>query len=137
MAELVIDGSGVLAGTGGAVEQGVAGETVTAGQVVYQDGATKTYKLADGTTAVKAAAKGVSTHAAATGQPLRVQTGGAIDMGAPAHLTVGQIYVVGATPGSIAPIADLVATNVQTVLGIATSDQVLTLRLWLTGLAKP
>lgn len=121
MADLTITASLVLPGTNPAYLDGTAGATITAGQSVYQDASdSNKFKLADANaSATTANAKGVATHGASAGQPLRVQNGGGIDLGA--TLAVGRIYVVSANAGGIAPQSDLATGWYTTILGIATT----------------
>jgi hypothetical protein len=85
---------------------GVAGETITAGQSVYLNSTdNKIYKADANDTAAKAAAIGVALHGATANQPITYQTSGALNFGT--ILAAGKYYVVSATPGGIAPVADL------------------------------
>lgn len=62
MADLTITAASVLAGSNATTRQGTAGATITAGQVVYFDDTTKTYKLAKSTSvlAIKIVEAGVA-----------------------------------------------------------------------------
>lgn len=135
MSDLSITAASVLAGAGATVARGVAGASVTAGETVYFDGASSSYKLADcnsGTAAARST-KGITLHAAATGQPLAVHTGGPITIGA--TLTAGVAYYQSATPGGICPVADLVTGCFPVLLGIATSASVLNVDIQEAGVA--
>src|SRR5581483_1775072 len=89
---------------------GTAGATITAGQPVYLDSATNTYKLSLAAgTATEATAAGIAVNGASAGQPVRIQTSGDLDLGA--TLTVGRVYVLSANAGKIAPVTDLASTN--------------------------
>lgn len=135
MADLVLTAANVAAGTGARVEHGTAGAAVTAGQVVYADSATNTYKLADNNsgTAAARAPFGIALHAASTGQPLQVQTTGPITIGA--TLTAGVAYYLSGTPGAICPVADLVTGMYPTALGIAISATQLDINIEQSGVA--
>lgn len=125
MANLTITAANVLAGSNATTRQGTAGATITAGQVVYFDDTTSTYKLADcnsATAAVRSPA-GIALNGASSGQPLMVLTGGDITIGA--TLTAGVAYYLSGTAGGICPVADLIAGDYPTVLGIAKSTSVL------------
>jgi hypothetical protein len=125
MADITITATSVLKGSGSTVKHGTAGATVTAGQVVYLDTSDGEYKLADcdsGTAAVRSPA-GIALHASADGQPLAILSAGPITIGA--TLTAGVAYYLSATPGGIAPVADLGAGDYPTIIGIATSTTVL------------
>lgn len=99
----------------------VAGETITAGQAVYistSDG--KAYKTDANLSAAAALGYGISLHGASAGQPIAIQTGGDLNVGA--TLTVNTVYIVGAaTAGDINPIADVTTGWYGCLLGIATS----------------
>lgn len=117
--DLVITAANVAAAGGASVDRSYnAGATVTAGQTVYLDSSTSTWKLAgSNSTAAAAALKGIALHASASGQPLAVQTGGTITIGA--TTTVGKIYVLSKNSGAIAPVDDLASGNYVTVVGYA------------------
>lgn len=135
MADLTITAANVVKGSGSKVVEGTAGASVTAGQVVYEDSATSTYKLADcdsGTAAVRSPA-GIALHAAGSGQPLAILTKGPITIGA--TLTAGVAYYLSATAGGIAPVADLGTGDYPTILGIATSTTVLDVLIHEAGVA--
>lgn len=135
MADLTITSASVLAGSGARRVIGTAGASVTAGQVVYLDSATATYKLADNNsaTAEVRAPAGIALHAAASGQPLAVHTSGPITIGA--ALTAGVAYYLSDTPGGICPVADLASGEYPTILGIATSTTVLNVAIQSAGVA--
>lgn len=121
MVDLVITAASVLPGTdteGAQFEAGIAGASITAGQPVYLDSTTNTYKLADNndTSAALSVVRGIALHAAATGQPLKIQTRGPITIGA--TVASGSVYVLSATAGGIAPVADLATGNRCTILGV-------------------
>ena len=114
---------------------GTAGETIAVGKFVYRDAA-DSYKLkcADTTTAAKAAVVGISLHAATSGQPLRILTGGRITLGA--SLSVGMVYVLSGTSGggAMCPVTDLDSTEYVTTLGAASTTVVLDLEIWASGI---
>ena len=134
MADLTITAANVLQ-TDGNFTDGTAGATITAGQTVYLDATTNRWKLAqaDGTSA-EASLRGVALHGASNGQPLRVLTSGRYNPGA--TVAVGTVYVVSATAGGIAPIADLVATNYVSILGVGTTTSEITVSLCNSGVQK-
>jgi len=104
----------------GGMFQGNAGATITAGQVCYLDAVTGLLKLAqsDGTLA-EATVRGIALHASLTGQPLDIQTDGAIIIGG--TVVIGGVYVLSAAAGNLCPVADIAPTNFVTLLGIAIS----------------
>ena len=122
MADLnVATPANVAAASGAVIRAVTAGATITQGQVVYQDSTdSNKYKLAQcDTTAAEAAAVGIALNAASDGQPLRIITSGGIDPDA--TVVVGEVYMVSATAGGIAPIIDLVVGNFPTILGVGTT----------------
>lgn len=127
MADLSITAASVLAGTNAIIESGRAGETVTAGKVVYKDATTGKYLLADadsGTAAAKAP-RGIALNGAADGQPLSVVRGGDVAIGA--TLTAGTAYYLSPVAGGICPLADVASGDNVVLLGLAKSTSVLAL----------
>ena len=111
MADLSITAASVAFTSGTKEATYNAGAAVTAGQVVYLDSTTSTYKLAqcDGT-AAEADAVGLALHAAASGQPLAIaKHGSVINIGA--TTAKNTVYFVSATAGGVAPLADLSSGN--------------------------
>lgn len=134
MADLTITAAQVLPGAesaGAQFAQGIAGASITAGQVLYLDPTANTYKLADNndTSETLSIAAGIALHAAGSGQPIRLQTAGPITIGAGAAPAVGTVYVLSATAGGIAPVADLATGNRTTILGVGGSSNTIILRI--------
>src|SRR5690348_6301733 len=129
MADLTITAANVVAGSTATIREGTAGATVTAGQVVYLDNATSSYKLADCNSATAAARspKGIALHAAAIGQPIAILTAGQITIGA--TVAVGVPYFLSGTPGGIRPAADNVTGDYVTYLGIGKSTSVIDVKI--------
>ncbi len=134
MADLnVATPANVVAASGSVIRDVIAGATITQGQVVYSDSAASNkYKLAqaDGTVA-EANAVGIALNAASDTQPLRIITSGDIDPDA--TVVVGEVYMVSAAAGGIAPIIDLVVGNFPTILGVGTSVSNIQLRINAAG----
>lgn len=135
MADLTITAANVVAGSGSRQANVTAGASVTAGQVVYEDTATDTHKLADNNSATAAARspKGIALHAATSGQPLTIHKSGPITIGA--TLTPGVAYYLSDTPGGICPVADLASGEYPTIIGIALSASVLDVKFHESGVA--
>lgn len=133
MADLVITAASVVKGADADVDHGTAGATITAGQSVYLDTATRKYLLADSNSATAAAKlpKGVALHGAANNQPLAVQRGGDVTIGA--TLTPGTDYWLSDTPGGICPRADVGAGENAVFMGVAKSASVLSLDIKSSG----
>jgi len=116
-----------------AVAQNVQyGEAVDQGEVVYLKSDGK-YWLANNSTTTLAAAVGVAlTPNIADGWGL-IATAGDVDLGA--TLAIGTIYVVGSTSGAIHPEADVLTTEIVTVVGYGKTAALLTLDINATGIA--
>lgn len=142
MADVVITAANVLKGTGAVtVNTNVAGESVTAGDVVYLKNADSKWWKAqcDGTTEESggdpAGGIGVCLNSAGAGQPVVVQTGGLITIGG--TVVAGTEYVLSAAAGKIAPHADLVSNNKYVRLGYAVTAAILSLDFKVSGVAVP
>ncbi len=103
MANLSITAANVLSSLGLGLPYGVAGATITAGQVLYLDSVTNTLKLADANaSAATAAAVGIAAHGAYAAQRLSyVAVDSLFTPGG--TMTVGQRYFLSATAGAICP----------------------------------
>lgn len=134
MSDLVLTAASVIAGSNGVKDQGIAGATITAGQVVYKDSLGK-YQLADNNSATALARSplGVALHGASTNQPLMIVKQGAVTIGA--TLTPGVAYYLSDTPGAIGLYDDLASGEYVVFLGLATSATVLDLNIKVAGVA--
>lgn len=138
MADLSITAANVAKGTSAKTENGTAGATITAGQVVYLDQATTgEWLLADADSATAAARGtgkiGIALNNASDGQPITVQTDGNITIGA--TMTAGLAYFLSPTPGGIAPYGDVLSGDYVTLVGVSTSTTVLSLQFKATEVA--
>lgn len=131
MADLTITAASVVAGSGATIENGTAGVAITAGQCVYKD-TSSLYQLSDanGAAATKTV-DGIALHGAAASQPLTILKAGSITIGA--SVTAGLVYVLSATPGGIAPSADLASGWTTCILGVATSATVISVSRFNSG----
>lgn len=119
MTDLVIIAANVKL-ISGPTRQLPAGASITAGQIVYDEVATASAKLADSdsATAEARAAAGMALHAASTDQPLTIAKNGAVvDLGA--ILTAGTDYYLSGTPGGICPRADVTTGDDPVRVGMA------------------
>jgi hypothetical protein len=95
---------------------GIAGATIAAGDIVYKDSTTNSYKLAQADVALgvaDASAVGMAMNSAASGQPVVVAQG-LITIGS--GFTAGIQYNLSAAAGKACPVADTVAgTNLNVV----------------------
>lgn len=112
-----------------------AGATITAGQAVYLDSATNKYLLSDADAAGKGVVDGIALNGASDGQPIAVQTGGTINIGA--TVAVGTSYVLGTTAGAINPNADATSTWVKVHIGVATTTSAIALKIQNSGATIP
>jgi hypothetical protein len=135
MADLSITATSVVAGSNASIKHGTAGETVTAGQAGYYDASSRKYMKADSNSASAAAraAECIFLNGAAINQPVAVQTGGDITIGA--SLTAGVQYYLSDTPGGICPVADIGSGEYPCLVGLATSTSVLSLNFKPSGVA--
>ena len=118
--------------------QGVAGGTITAGMAVYSDLTdSNKYKAADANlSAAAAVVGGIALHGASSGQPLRVQTAGTIELGAGAAPASGMIYILGGTvAGDWEPCTALVSTWYSTTLGVGIGTNKIKLGISVYGFA--
>lgn len=135
MANLIITAASVVAGPNASIDGGAAGEAVTAGQPVYKSSATKKWMIADSNSATAEArhALGIALNTASLNQPLDVQKGGDIVIGAP--LVPGVAYYLSDTPGAICPLADVGSGEYVCLLGLARSTTVLALDIQFPNVA--
>ena len=108
-ADVSITAANFQPGEGAKFHQGIAGATITAGQLIAISPSTGRFVLADANDVDLSKVIGIASHAAINGQPLAViwyadnlVPGGTLDMTAP-------VYVASGTAGGIAPTADLAA----------------------------
>jgi hypothetical protein len=118
VANLSITETQVLRGEDDIVERGIAGDTITTGMAVYLDDETRRW-YPSSATGVGAATvvDGIALNPAGPKQAITVQPDGVVTLGAGAAPVVGAIYVLGSTPGSLAPITDLKIYWTRTVVG--------------------
>lgn len=137
MADITVTAANVVPGTTGAeFENGTFGATVTAGQTVYLDSSTNTYKLADANASVYTAnMRGIAMNGGASGQKAVIQRKGRYTVGG--TVVVGTIYVVSGTAGGIAPAADLVSGWYTGIVGIGVTAAIIDLQPNFGGVAVP
>ncbi len=135
MADLVITAASVIAGSDSVQEAGLLGATVTAGQLLYKEAATKTWKLFDSNSATAEVrqATGIALNGGAAGQPVKVHKSGDITIGA--TLTAGLAYYGSDTPGGICPVADIGSGEYVNLVGVAKSTTVLAVNFMFPNVA--
>lgn len=136
MADVSVTANEVLKDSGTQIETGTFGATVTAGQTVYLDTTTNTFKLADANgVSPLFRVKGIALNGGVSGQPAAVAVGGTLDPGF--TVGVGTPYFQSATPGGICPAADLATGMCTTYLGVGKSASQLELRIHNSETAIP
>lgn len=135
MADISITAGNVVKGSNAVVENGHAGETITAGQVVYLDTSTMLYMKADADAASASARqpRGIALNSASLNQPLAIQKSGDITIGG--TLTAGVTYYLSGTAGGIAPVADVGTGEYYCTVGIAKSTSVLSIGFNYSGVS--
>jgi hypothetical protein len=102
-------------------DNGKAGETILAGQPVYRATSDNRFYKADSNAATPAyKVAGIALHSALQAQPLTICTSDP-NFTPGGTLTVGGIYVLSATAGGIAPVADLTTGWNSQFLFVATT----------------
>jgi len=98
----------------------IAGETITAGQPVFLHTDNKYYKASAGT-AANATAIGIAANGAAANQRFNVVSSDTAAACGSVFGTAGKALVLSATPGSLAPYADMVSGDYVTIVGVSTA----------------
>lgn len=134
MAELSLTAASCVPDDGYAYVEGLAGETLTQGVVVYLKAADSRYwKAHCETSSATAAVIGIALNGAAAGQPVRVMTSGTVTIGA--TVGVGTVYLLG-TAGLIQPHGDIATSDWISVLGVATTAAKIKLGILNSGVQK-
>lgn len=125
MADLSITAANVVAGANAVTRRGVAGATITAGQVVQINSETGRYILSDADAAGTGSVREfhIALNGCANGQPITVLRSGDVTIGA--TVAGGTSYYLSPNPGGIAPRADVLTGDVVVFLGVAKSATVL------------
>ena len=142
MADVTITAASVLHGSGATLEDGLAGEAITAGQSLYWKTSTRTWFKAknSGTAAESGYATGSKVgfavnSAPGAGQYVKVLRGGLYTAGG--TLVVGTAYVIGDAYGGLAPASDLGSSDYVTVMGVATTAAILKVDPLISGVEVP
>ena len=123
MAAIAITAGSVIPSSSAVIKSGIAGETITAGQVVYVEPVTLLIKLCDAnSTAVIATAAGIATNGASVNQKVYYCTEdtGGFAIGA-TILSGDTLWTSGTAGGITKTAADNVNPVYCTVLGVMTS----------------
>ncbi|MCI0361641.1 MAG: hypothetical protein L0211_24420 [Planctomycetaceae bacterium] len=137
MPDVIVTATNVVPDSGTQTLDAILGAAVTAGQTLYLDAADAgKAKLADANaSAATAAVRGIALNGGAIGQPVKLAIGGTLNPGF--AVGVGSVYVLSATPGGIAPVADLAVGWFTHVLGIGVTASQLKLVMQGGGVAIP
>jgi hypothetical protein len=133
MADLAITATSVVL-ISGQTSSLIAGETLVAGDAVYQKPSdSRAWKAQCDGTADEGAFLGIALNGGAAGQPIQLALDGAsINIGATTAKTTA--YMLSAALGKICPQADLISTNKIVYVGYATDTTgTFVLRRALTG----
>jgi len=119
----------------------IGGEAITQGMPVYKSTATnpaKYYKADSNVSAAAATAVGIAlTACSGDGGYFVMMSGNEVLVNLGATLVVGTTYCVGATAGTIVPIADLTTGDYPFILGTATTAALLKTAFAGAGVVKP
>ena len=143
MPALVLTNTEVLSGSDADFYQGLAGETITAGQVCYLSAATNRLLKADANLSLAAASvKGVALNGASAEQPLRLQTGGVLIFGATSTINslavvVGENLILDATAGGMTQAADAATGWYVTTLGVTSGADRMRLNIFSSNQPVP
>ena len=136
MADITQTAASVAAASAAPFQEGTAGATIVAGDVLYKDSSSsEQLKLAINSAEASAEAVGVALNGGATGQPIRYQTGGNINPGG--TVTIGESYFVSPQAGKFAPDADVASGRWVTGLGVGVSSSLVALRISISGVQVP
>ena len=117
--------------------EGDAAVVVAAGQAVYRNASSK-FALADADGATPLfRVVGIAVNSAKADQPLQVCTGDSAFVCGAADVEIGQVYVLSATAGGIAPVTDLVNPMNCQVIGVGISATEIYLKLIVSNAIVP
>jgi len=135
MADIVITPANVQPTQQGNL-RGVAGVAISAGQMCRLDSADNKWKLASATAEDTADAPAMALNSAAPDQEVILGSDrNDVTLGS-GVLAAGEVYVVSATAGGLAPIGDLVSGNFTSIVGYAISADAIRFSRVVTGIAK-
>lgn len=136
MADVVITAANVLPSSGATLQRVTFGEAITQGQPVFKKAADGLYYLADANDATKLPAQGIACTAGAAGQPGVICTDDPLFT--PGFtIAAGDVCIVSANSGAVAPIADYASTDVFTTLLYGVGNNQAKLQITTSGVAKP
>lgn len=126
MADLTITATSVVPQPGATIRSATAAAAITAGQILYLN-SSGLAALADANASASSEVVGMAVCNAAAGQTVSYISAGPCAMGT--ILTAGVIYVLSSTAGGLCPAADLGSTEYTSIVGVATSTSVLSVKI--------
>jgi hypothetical protein len=137
-ADISITAANVVPSSAAKIVTKIAGATLTAGSVVYEDTSdSNKVKLADtdSATALARVVFGIAAGGAAAGQPVRIiREDPALNLGA--TVAIGDIIILSGTAGALCPSTDAATGDYVTFLAVATSTAVVNFKPVHSGAAK-
>lgn len=137
-ADISLTAASVVPGANAKLVTKIAGATITAGQVVYEDtGDSNKVKLADtdSATALARVVFGIAAGGAAAGQPVRIiREDDDLTLGG--TVAIGDILILSGTAGAVAPSADAATGDYVVFLGVAKSTTKINFKPVASGAAK-
>jgi hypothetical protein len=135
MADISITAASVIPSVNAETVRKNAAETITAGQVVYLNTSGLVAKADANLSAAAATVYGIAANGGGTGQLITVvKKDPALVIGA--TIAIGDVLVLSATAGGIAPAADLATGHYATVLGVGISTTAINFLPVAAGAAK-
>lgn len=137
MTALSVTATEVLPSTAAVLKYGTAGVAITAGQVCYLDTSANTWKLFDANlSSANAGQPHIALNSCSAGQPLTLQYGGLLIIGATAAPTAGLTYMADRVAGGIIPSADIASGDKVAIIGVAASASTIQLICWNSGASR-
>lgn len=122
MSNLAITAGDVVPTNTASKLNGKAGEAISAGEIVYLDTATNTYKLADGNDSTKLPAIGIAGNTAGVGQQVQIVTKDENLTIGTHGLGLGIPMFLSATAGKVCPLADISTGNQTTCVMVTNTS---------------
>lgn len=134
MPELTITPGSVAVVTETQFERFNAGVAIDAGDVMRLDSQSQ-WQLADNTGTTNADMYAIAVNSGGVGQEIKGLVYGVVSLGA--VLTVGEVYVIGTTGGSMRPHSELTTGDFVTIVGVAQTTSNLLIARIPSGVAVP
>jgi len=118
------------------ITRGIAGEAIIAGNAVAYDTANNNFVLAVNLTPGRSKVSGIALNDGLAGQPIDFMQKGFLLVGSASGGAVGDIAVLSATAGTLAPCSDLVSTNLVSIVGVFSATDTIEINLNNSQFAK-